>query len=205
MIQYPESEDSKGAPETIYLESKRLLALISGYLDVLRLDAGAKPLSLSMVDLVGIVHQIFDILQPLAHASGINLALESPESVAVVADPPLLSGAILNLISNAIKYGRPKTEIRVSCHAVTDEVLIMVHNFGRPVGKQEIPRIFEPYYRASNPESSKTGWGLGLAFVKRIAEKHGGSVRAQSTADGMLFEIRLPAKSDATMSAKESI
>jgi signal transduction histidine kinase len=205
MMQYPGSDDSKGAPETIYLESKRLLALISSYLDVLRLDAGAKPLSLHMVDLVGIVHQIFDILQPLAHASGMNLVLESPESIAVMADPPLVSGAILNLVSNAIKYGRPKTDIRVSCHAAADEVLISVHNSGAPIGQEEIPRIFEPYYRASNPESGKTGWGLGLAFVKRIAEKHGGSVRAQSAGDGMVFEIHLPTKSDASMSAKETI
>jgi signal transduction histidine kinase/CHASE2 domain-containing sensor protein len=205
MMQYPGSDDAKGAPETIYLESKRLLALISSYLDVLRLDAGAKPLSLHMVDLVAIVYQIFDILRPLADASGMGLILESPQSVAVVADPPLVSGAILNLVSNAIKYGRPKTEICVSCHAEADEVLITVHNFGAPIGHQEIPRIFEPYYRASNPESTKTGGGLGLAFVKRIAEKHGGLVRAQSTADGMLFEIHLPASSDASMSAKESI
>ena len=205
MMQYPGSDDAKDAPETIYLESKRLLALISSYLDVLRLDAGAKPLSLHMVDLVGIVHQIFDILQPLAYASGMNLVLEGPESLAVEADPPLVSGAILNLVSNAIKYGRPRTDIRVSCHTEADEVLISVHNLGAPIGQQEIPRIFEPYYRASNPESSKTGWGLGLAFVKRIAEKHGGSVRAQNTADGMVFEIHLPARSDASMSAKESI
>jgi signal transduction histidine kinase/CHASE2 domain-containing sensor protein len=205
MMQYPGSQDSSGAPRTIYLESKRLLALISSYLDVLRLDAGAKPLSSSMVDLVGMVHQVFDILQPLAHASGMKLVLEGPKSLPVIADPNLISGAILNLVSNAIKYGRPNTDIRVGCEPKPDEVLITVHNFGTPITGQQIPRIFEPYYRASNPESTKTGWGLGLAFVKRIAEKHRGSVYARSTGNGMVFEIHLPARSDASMSAKEAL
>jgi signal transduction histidine kinase len=64
-------------------------------------------------------------------------------------------------------------------------------------------RLFDPYYRASNAEKSKTGWGLGLAFVKRIAEKHGGSVRAESQTSGTQFEIRLPAKTQPVMAAKE--
>jgi signal transduction histidine kinase len=65
--------------------------------------------------------------------------------------------------------------------------------------------LFEAYYRASNIDSSKAGWGLGLAFVKRIAEKHGGSVSAHSRGDGISFDIHLPAKSDAALSAGETI
>jgi two-component system OmpR family sensor kinase len=65
-------------------------------------------------------------------------------------------------------------------------------------------RLFEPYFRASNAERSKTGWGLGLAFVKRIAEKHGGSVRAESQETGTSFEIRLPAGLEPAMAAKET-
>lgn len=205
MMHYPGSNDSQGAPETIYLESKRLLALISSYLDVLRLDAGAKPLSRHMVDLVGIVYQVFDILQPLAHASRMKLVYQGPESLAAFADPPLINGAILNLVSNAIKYGRANTDILVSCLSQTDEVLITVHNIGTPIKQQEIPRLFDPYYRASNLESTKTGWGLGLAFVKRIAEKHGGSVQAQNHGDGVIFEIHLPASSDVETLGKESL
>jgi signal transduction histidine kinase len=197
MMRYPGSEDSRDAPETIYRESKRLLALISSYLDVLRLDAGAKPLSLYMVDLEGIVHQVFDILQPLANASGMSLTMEKTSDGSVLADVPLITGAILNLVSNAIKYGQPNTEVRVACERQCDEILIRVHNIGRPIGVEEISRIFDPYYRASNIDSSKAGWGLGLAFVKRIAEKHGGSVRAESREDGTTFEICLPAKTEA--------
>jgi two-component system heavy metal sensor histidine kinase CusS len=56
--------------------------------------------------------------------------------------------------------------------------------------------LFDPYYRAREPEHAKPGWGLGLAFVKRIAEKHGGSVHVTSNESGTTFEIHLPATMD---------
>lgn len=203
MMSYPNSPVCEGAPETIFRESKRLLALISSYLDVLRLDAGAKAVSPSWIQLEAIVRQVFDILQPLASAAGMELVVETGEPVSVMGDGPLISGAVLNLVSNAIKYGQPGTDIRVRCLRNDKEVIISVHNLGKPVPKDEMARLFDPYYRASNSENSKTGWGLGLAFVKRIAEKHGGSVRAESQSSGTQFEIRLPAKTELAMVAKE--
>jgi CHASE2 domain-containing sensor protein/two-component sensor histidine kinase len=204
MMHYPDSPSCAGAPETIFRESKRLLALISSYLDVLRLDAGAKPAGADVVELNGIVQQVFDILQPLATAAGMRLVPENREPVLIVGDAPLISGAVLNLVSNAIKYGRAGSDIRVRCSRQQDEAAISVYNLGQPIAPEEISRLFDSYYRAPNVESSTTGWGLGLAFVKRIAEKHGGSVRAQSQPSGTLFEIRLPAKTEVAVAAKET-
>jgi signal transduction histidine kinase len=203
MMSYPDAPVCAAAPETIFRESKRLLALISSYLDVLRLDAGAKAVSASRVDLPDIVRQVFDILQPLASAAGMRLVLESDEGPTVTGDGPLISGAVLNLVSNAIKYGQPGGDIQVRCFRDDEEVIISVHNLGKPVDPEEMARLFDPYFRASNAEKSKTGWGLGLAFVKRIAEKHGGSVRAESQASGTRFEIRLPARMEPAMVVKE--
>ena len=202
MMTYPDSPVCAAAPETIFRESKRLLALISSYLDVLRLDAGAQAVSANWIDLEPIVRQVFDILQPLATAAGMQLIFDG-NGVPVKGDGPLLSGAVLNLVSNAIKYGQPGTDIRARCFRENDEIIISVHNLGKPVPQEEISRLFDPYYRASNTEKSKTGWGLGLAFVKRIAEKHGGSVRAESQSSGTQFEIRLPATTAPAMVAKE--
>ncbi|HST13191.1 MAG TPA: CHASE2 domain-containing protein [Terriglobales bacterium] len=199
MMSYPDSPVCAAAPETIFRESKRLLALISSYLDVLRLDAGAKAVAASRVELPDIVRQVFDILQPLASAAAMRLVLESDESATVTGDAPLISGAVLNLVSNAIKYGQPGGDIRVRCFRDEEEVIISVHNLGKPLEPEEVARLFDPYFRASNAEKSKTGWGLGLAFVKRIAEKHGGSVRAESQPSGTRFEIRLPARMEPAM------
>jgi signal transduction histidine kinase/CHASE2 domain-containing sensor protein len=203
MMQYPDSPACAGAPETIFRESKRLLALISSYLDVLRLDAGAKPVATNFVELEGVVAQVFEILQPLANAAGMRLVHDRRDNIAVIGDAPLISGAILNLVSNAIKYGQPGTDIEVRCSRHNDEVVIAVHNAGAPLAQEEVSHLFDPYYRASNVEKGKTGWGLGLAFVKRIAEKHGGSVRAESQPAGVLFEIHLPAVTEPAVVAKE--
>jgi signal transduction histidine kinase/CHASE2 domain-containing sensor protein len=203
MLQYPNSPICAGAPETIFRESKRLLALISSYLDVLRLDAGSKPVSLSIVDLESIVLQVFEILKPLANAARMKLILKNEDPGAIMGDAPLISGAVLNLICNAIKYGQPGSPINVRCFRDNEEVIISVQNVGKPIAEQDVARLFDPYYRASNVEKTKTGWGLGLAFVKRIAEKHGGSVRAESQSNGAQFEIRLPANTEPVVVAKE--
>ena len=196
MIRYPGSPDCEGAAETILSESKRLLALINSYLDVLRLDAGAKPVRADVLELHDIVRQVFDILRPLATAGNMQLALGTDAAVVTVGDAPLISGAVLNLVSNAIKYGKSGTEIRVACSSREDNVIISVQNQSEPIADEEIPHLFDPYYRGKSAENRKPGWGLGLAFVKRVAEKHGGSVMAESGRTGMTFEIHLPARTE---------
>lgn len=203
MMRYPKSPDFEQAPETIYWESKRLLALINSYLDVLRLDAGAKSLATDVVDVGGLVQQVFDILRPLAAAAKMQFVLESGEPITIIADSALVHGAVLNLVSNAIKYGRPGTPITVTCLHGPNEVSIGVHNLGPAIPAESLSRLFDPYYRAPNVEKSKVGWGLGLAFVKRIAEKHGGSIRAESLTTGNLFELHLPDKTVIATPAEE--
>jgi signal transduction histidine kinase len=192
MMHYPSSPDCERAPETIYWESKRLLALINSYLDVLRLDAGAKSLAENAVEIGDLVQRVFDILQPLAAAAKMQFVLQCREPITILADGALLHGAVLNLVSNAIKYGKQGTEICVTCSRAAGEVAIGVHNFGVPIPPENLTRLFDPYYRAPEVEKSRAGWGLGLAFVKRIAEKHGGSIRADSSPAGNLFELHLP-------------
>ncbi len=202
MIRHPGSPDCEGAPETILWESKRLLALINSYLDVLRLDAGAKPLRADILELDDIVRQVFDILRPLAAAASMRLVLETSAPIVTSADAPLISGAVLNLVSNAIKYGKPGTEIRVRCSRRDEEVAISVQNQGEPIAAEDISHLFDSYYRSQNVETRQPGWGLGLAFVKRIAEKHGGSVRAESGPAGTTFEIHFPARTGIELSTE---
>jgi signal transduction histidine kinase len=196
MMQYPGSPSCAQAPETIFRESKRLLALINSYLDVLRLDAGARPIRSEVVKLEDTVRQVFDILQPLAAAASARLVFEHQESYEVMGDATLIEGAVLNLVSNAIKYGKPGTDVTVHCRRQGDEMVLSVHNHGEPVPAQELPRLFDSYYRGSGAATGTPGWGLGLAFVKRIAEKHGGSVRVESDGGSTVFEIRLAARTE---------
>jgi signal transduction histidine kinase len=194
MIRAPGSPDCDGVPETILWESKRLLALINSYLDVLRLDAGAKPVKSDVLELHDVVRQVFDILRPLAAGASMRLTLDDGPSVVMVGDATLISGAVLNLVSNAIKYGKFGTDIEVGCSSTPDHVVISVRNQGKAIAAEDIPHLFDSYYRAREVQTAKPGWGLGLAFVKRIAEKHGGSVEVKSEPSSTVFEIHLPEK-----------
>ena len=197
MMQYPGSPSCAQAPETIFLESKRLLALINSYLDVLRLDAGARPMRNESVNLEQAVRQVFEILQPQAAAASARLVFEGTDLCEIMGDATLIGGAVLNLVSNALKYGQAGTEVTVRCRRQGDEMVLSVHNQGEGVPAEELPRLFDSYYRSPASPAGVPGWGLGLAFVKRIAEKHGGSVAVESAAGGITFEIRLPAGAEA--------
>lgn len=194
MQRFPDSPSSAAAPETIFRESKRLIALINSYLDVLRLDAGARPLRSDVVSLDETVRQTFDVLSPLAAANRMQLVFDSSGPAPVIGDEPLLAGAVLNLVSNAIKYGEPGSQVRVSCESSGGAAVLTVENTGDPIPQEAMPRLFEPYFRAGVEQETQSGWGLGLAFVKRIVEQHGGSVVLQSDAGGTCFEVRLPAR-----------
>jgi signal transduction histidine kinase len=205
MMRYPNSPSCSTAPETIFRESKRLLALINSYLDVLRLDAGAKPISTDILEVDDVIRRVFEILRPLADAAKMQLLLDSREPLPMIGDATLISGAVLNLVSNAIKYGQPGTDIRVRCRRENDEVIISVANDGEPIAAGDISHVFDSYYRGAKVETSKTGWGLGLAFVKRIAEKHGGSVSVDPQTTGNCFHLHLPAKLSVAATVKETL
>ncbi|MFB3813543.1 MAG: CHASE2 domain-containing protein [Terriglobales bacterium] len=194
MLKFPEAPDTARAPEVIFRESKRLLALINGYLDVLRLDAGARALREQPLDIAAVVRQVFDVLQPLAASVGMRFTFRAGAVPELVGDVNLVSGAVLNLVSNALKYGRRGSEVLVSAGVEDEQVVLGVHNEGETIAPEDLGRVFDAYYRASCMEGAKPGWGLGLAFVRRIAEKHGGTVNVRSEAGRTCFELRLPAR-----------
>ena len=103
MMRYPDSPTSEGAPRTIYRESKRMLALIHCYLDVLRIDAGARPLDRKPVQIRDLVRQVFESVLSSAEAECMTLRHDGDEFLIVEADEVLLHGALLNLVSNAVK------------------------------------------------------------------------------------------------------
>ena len=191
MMLYPNSPASKVAPGTIYRESKRMLALIHCYLDVLRIDAGARPLDRKPVPMSRVVRQVFELVRSSAEADCMTLRHEGDESLIVAADEVLLHGAVLNLVSNAVKYGRPGAVITVSWLNDETGATLTVRNFSEDLQSDELPILFDTFSRGSNADT-RPGWGIGLAFVRRIAEKHGGSLSAEYRDDQVSFTIHLP-------------
>ena len=140
------------------------------------------------------VKQVARVIQPIAQASEIKIRMEIAADLPVVqGDPHLIEGALLNLVSNAIKYSARGSEVKLRAEIEGDGVALEVWNPGPAIPSEELVHLFEPFYRRNEQEEATRGWGLGLAFVKRIAEQHGGKAEARSeSGSGTSFRIHLP-------------
>jgi signal transduction histidine kinase/CHASE2 domain-containing sensor protein len=194
LLRYPHGAGAEEAADTIFRESKRLVAMVNTYLDVMRMESGARPLRQEKVDVEATVAQVEKVMRPLAQAAQVEVSVMMDQNVpALLGDAQLLGGAFLNLVSNAVKYspGRSAVQVRVAVEA--EEVIFEVANSGPVIPPEHLAHLFDPFYRRPEQEWSIRGWGLGLAFVKRIAEAHGGRVEVASNAvAGTRFRIVLP-------------
>jgi len=176
-------------------ESKRLARMIDEYLDITRLEAGARPLRKTTLRVDTLVERVLLLLGPLASSHSIPLATEFDKDLPVViADPDLLAQAVTNVIANAIKYSPPSEEIRVSVRTDGSDLVIEVADKGYGIASEDVERIFEKFYRVPRVESAdEPGTGLGLAFVREIMDSHGGYVTVESEVGvGSTFTLRLP-------------
>src|SRR5215469_11769875 len=192
LMRYPNSPASSEAPATIFRETNRLVAMINTYLEVLRLDAGARPLRLARTNVRKMVEHVEKVVQPLAASAKVPVeAAVDCEDEYVLCDETLISGALLNLVSNAIKYGAGKgVSVRVS--SSDEEMQFAVTNSGPVIPESELEHLFEQFYRPARSESIP-GWGLGLSFVRRISQQHGGRVHVSSDETaGTSFAFTLP-------------
>jgi len=176
-------------------EVKRLARMITQYLDITRLESGATVLRRSPMRIEAVVERLLLLLEPVAAQRGIRLARKLPADLPpLVADSELLSRAIENLVSNAIKYSPSGTEVTVAASATDTEVVIEVADQGYGIPEADLARIFEKFYRVPRVQDAGVpGTGLGLALVREIAELHGGSVSVSSQVNaGSTFTLRLP-------------
>src|SRR5579871_1342777 len=118
LMRYPNSPATREAPSTIFRETNRLVAMINTYLEVLRLDAGARPLRLARTSISTMVDHVQKVVQPLAVAAKVTVRAEIDcDDGFVQCDETLISGALLNLVSNAIKYGASGTDVLMRVHS----------------------------------------------------------------------------------------
>ena len=195
LLRYSKERTSIEAASTIFQESGRLVAMINTYLDVLRLEVGARSMRTDAFQVGETVKQVARVIQPIAQASEIKVKSEiAADLPAIQGDSHLIEGALLNLVSNAIKYSARGSEVKLRAEVEGDGIVLEVWNPGPAIPPEELMRLFEPFYRRNEQEETSRGWGLGLAFVKRIAEQHGGKAEAWSTSEsGTSFRIHLPA------------
>jgi signal transduction histidine kinase len=186
--------------DTIIHESERLSRLVDNVLDFSKIERGRKVYNFEPVALEAVMEAAAQTMQyPLAQ-SGFRLAVQADAGVpAVRADKDALEQAVLNLLTNAMKYSGAAREIALRLHRDNGHAVIQVEDHGVGIAPEDQTRIFEQFYRASSPENqSVPGAGLGLTVVEHIARAHGGEVAVRSTpGEGSTFSIRIPVETGA--------
>ena len=180
--------------------SNRLELLVEDLLTLAELESGDPNLHLGDVDLSSFLAEIIrDWERKLANKQ-LTIIVDVPPGLSPIrADRTRLQEALYNLLDNAVKYSHVHSEIRVSARRRDGEIELSVSDDGIGIAKEDLPRIFERFYRADKARSAEKvrGTGLGLAIVKHIAQLHGGRVEAESELErGTTIRIMLPLRND---------
>lgn len=178
-------------------ELQRLTRLVNNVLDFSKIESGRKEYFFAETDLAGLAKDLLLTFEPLASQRGLRIETEVAPSLPLVrVDRDSISQAILNLLDNAMKYSEKGTMIRVSLERNGTAVLVKVSDQGRGIPGEDIPRIFLPSYRSSDPGNREVpGAGLGLSVVQHVMDSHGGKVTVESIiGKGTTFTLAIPMK-----------
>jgi signal transduction histidine kinase len=183
--------------ETIHREAVRLGQMINDFLDLARLESGRTYIAQEPVNMIKIVNETLTILQPQATERQISIALQVPETLpTLIGDPVRLKQVMVNLVSNAVKYNREGGRVDIEVQIREDELNVAVKDTGRGIAEEDLPHIFEKFYRVDDSEQQEPqakGTGLGLSIAKHIVEVHGGTISVQSVqGQGSAFAFALP-------------
>ncbi|WNG17172.1 ATP-binding protein [Cystobacter fuscus] len=185
-----------GTLERLRRQVDRLTRLIGDMLDVSRLRSGRFSLRRAPMDLGALSREVVD---RIAHARGeltAPISLELPDTPLVgVWDEQRLDQVLTNLVENAVRYSRPDKPIHVRVRLLDGGVLLEVEDQGIGVPAENLPHLFEPFYRAQNASAHHAGGlGLGLAICREIVERHGGRIHAESQGPGQgtRFSVFIP-------------
>lgn len=181
-----------------YAKSKRLEKLIEDLFGFTKMNYGKVSMHVSKVDVVKLLSQLLEEFYPSFMDKNLSYELKSNVPAQIItADGNLLARLFDNLINNAIKYGADGKRVLVNIHASESVVAISVTNFGYVIPEEELPLIFNKFYRVEQSRSTHTGGtGLGLAIAKNIVDMHGGTISVASDLNGTVFTVKLKTNFD---------
>jgi len=176
-------------------EAARMSRLVDDMLLLARSDAGSLDLAVERVDLEPLLAEIAARARVLARERGAELEADLRAAGSARVDPGRLAQAVLNLVDNAAKYGQRNGRVRLRAVREDGELVVEVADDGPGIAPEELPLIFERFYRVDKTRARRLGGaGLGLAIAKTIVEAHRGLVDVRSSAAGTTFRLALPAQ-----------
>lgn len=175
-------------------ESERLIHLANNVLDLTRLQAGQMSLTPQPADVRPLIEQVTGEVWPLAQRKQIALVTEiAPDLPPAMVDGEAFHRILTNLMTNAVKFTPEKGTMRVVAAGQDGEVLIQVWDNGPGIAEEELPKIFEGFYRGVNARD-RLGAGLGLTIARQLVEAQGGRIWVKSAlGQGSVFSFTLPA------------
>ena len=180
--------------------SKRLDLLAQDLLALAELESAKPNLQLANVDLSNLFGEVIRDWEKKLATKQLNVIADVPPDLPpICADPQRLQEALYNLLDNAVKYSPEHGEIRLTARQRDEWIVLSVRDNGIGIGKEDLPRIFERFYRADKARTAENirGTGLGLAIVKHVAQLHGGRVEAESEiGKGTTIRVLLPMRND---------
>ena len=189
---------------TVEKHTDQLTSLVDDLLSLSRLDSSAAVPSPRAVQLGKVAAKVVELMMPAAEKKGHKLLLQVADGLRpVIGNPEYLQRAVTNLVENAIKYTRENGLIKVIVREEAGWSVLDVIDNGIGIATDDIPRIFERFYRAERSRSRDMGGtGLGLSIVKHITQAHGGMVEVQSRpGEGTVFRLKFPAASQESAEA----
>ena len=175
--------------------SKRLGLLVDDLLSLAQLESSSANLEIGEVQLSELFEHVLRDWKERLAGKHLRLIVDLPSDMPPIrADETRLQEVLYNLLENAVKYSRENGEIRLQAERCGREIVISVRDNGIGISRDDLPRIFERFYRADKARSREFGGtGLGLSIVKHIAQLHGGRVEAESEAGkGTTIRVLLP-------------
>jgi two-component system phosphate regulon sensor histidine kinase PhoR len=162
-------------------ETERLDRMVGTILDSARIDRGLKEYTLTETDLIAVTRRVVQIMGYQLTTQGFRVDLRTgTRPLLIRADPDAVAQAIINLVSNAIKYSAERKYLGISVRKKAGHALCSVRDRGVGISPEALPHVFEKFYRSPDHQSRTRGVGLGLPLVHHIMEAHGGSVTAES-------------------------
>ena len=178
--------------------SKRLDLLAQDLLTLAQLESANPNLQLGNVDLPSFFGEVIRDWEKKLAKKQLNVIVDVPPGLPPIrADQARLQEALYNLLDNAVKYSREHGEIRLMARRRDEEIVLSVSDNGIGISKEDLPRIFERFYRVDKARSTESirGTGLGLAIVKHVAQLHSGRVEAESEiSKGTTIRVILPVR-----------
>ncbi|AGA68595.1 signal transduction histidine kinase [Desulfitobacterium dichloroeliminans LMG P-21439] len=175
-------------------EIERLTGLSSDLKDLNVAEMGALQPNFTQVDISELIDKTVNKLTPLIQEKGLSLEWHKPDSVHIEGDEYLLTRLFYNLLHNAYKFTESPGTISIQMEPHPENIQVSVRDSGVGIPDQDLPLIFERFYRAEKSRSRETGGtGIGLALVKQITHLHQGTLKVESTqGEGSQFTILLP-------------